>query len=100
MSRKRKTKDEEETALAPQARGGVVFACEWVEIELRAARSRVGPTIKAYSNLLGSESGERAIKEILVDLRHYCEGKGLVFDQLNRAAAFQYKAELADLDLT
>ena len=84
-------------ALIAEARAGLVFACDHVEAELLAATSRIGRTVTDYAKVSKLASGDRAITDILVDLRHYCDSKELLFDELNAAAAQRYENEKADL---
>ncbi len=45
--------------------------------------------------LAGCGSENLAITDIISDLRHYCEEKGLSFHKLNKAAYTQYLEEVA-----
>jgi hypothetical protein len=84
-------------AVVREARAGIVFACDHIEAELSAAISHIGHTVNAYTEVFHHSSADRAITDILADLRHYCDRNGLVFDTLNAAAEQQYLVDKADL---
>jgi hypothetical protein len=49
--------------------------------------ARIARTVSAYAKLRGSRSHyDLAISDMLQDLRHYCDSKGLVFDELDTVA--------------
>ena len=85
------------SALIVEARAGVIFASDYVGAELLAVTSSVARALKAYAKSAKPVPDDRAITDILVDLRHYCDSKGLVFDELNAAAEEHYWDEKTDL---
>lgn len=82
------------------ARAGLIPDSDYVEIE-RAARmkrtERIVRTTKAYAKLRECGSKKTAIVAILADLRHYCDGNNMGFDDLNAEADRLYWDE-ADLE--
>ena len=84
-------------ALIVEARAGIIFASDHVAAELLAATSSIARAVRAYVKPAKRGADDRVITDILVDLRHYCDGKGLVFDELNATAEERYWDEKADL---
>jgi len=82
-------------AIVLEARAGLAFASDHVAKELHAATSRIAPAVRTYARQTGPE--HRAITDMLVDLRHYCDSKGLAFEKLNAEAHAHYQDEKADL---
>jgi hypothetical protein len=99
MPNKRPPSGPDRAALTLKARAGLVFACDHVEAELLAASSHIGHTVKAYAKLHKPGADDKAITEMLVDLRHYCDRKELMFDELNAAADQHYHDAKADLEI-
>jgi hypothetical protein len=98
MPHKKPPSAADRAALILKARAGLAFACGHVDAELFAATSRIGHTVKAYAKLHKHGADDRAITEMLVDLRHYCDRKELMFDELNTAAGQHYQDAKADLE--
>src|SRR5260370_927551 len=97
MSNRKRQKVTGRSALIVKARAGVIFASDYVGAELLAATSSVARAVKAYAKFGKPGPDDRAITDILVDLRRYCDSKGLVFEELNAAAEEHYWDEKADL---
>jgi hypothetical protein len=84
--------------LVIQARAGLIPASDDIADERRARlnhTARVIRAIKARSGTVSRVSDERAITNILADLRYYCDCTGLKFKKLDRAAHAQYLDEEA-----
>lgn len=84
-------------ALVAKARAGITFASDYVEAELVAATSSIARAIQTYAKSARPCPNDRAITDILVDLRHFCDSKRLVFNELNAVAEERYWDEKADL---
>jgi hypothetical protein len=84
-------------ALIAKARARVILTSDNIRSELLAATSRIALAIRAYSKSAKPGRDDQAITDILVDLRHFCDSKGLVFDDLNAAAVEHYWDQKADL---
>jgi hypothetical protein len=97
MPNKKQLNNARRAALVLEARAGVIFASDHILEELCAATARIGRTVKAYAKLMNGSSDDRAIIDILVDLRHYCDNRGLAFHELDAVAAEDYRYEKADL---
>jgi hypothetical protein len=85
--------------LGVEARGGVNFASDSIADESRARMNCSGRIIgimKPYLGTTSRVSDDLAITNILSDLRHYCDGKGLHFRELDKAARGLYLQEKAD----
>lgn len=71
------------------ARAGLIPDSDYLKIE-KAARmkrtERIVRTTNAYAKLEECGSKKTAIVAILADLRHYCEGSNMRFDDLNEEA--------------
>ncbi|HXM99334.1 MAG TPA: hypothetical protein VN982_12745 [Candidatus Dormibacteraeota bacterium] len=83
-------------ALVLEARAGLIPESDFIveEVRVREARtSRIGRVIKAHARVLAQGSEALAIADILADLRHYCDGKGLSFDELDATACENYQEE-------
>jgi hypothetical protein len=86
-------------ALILEARAGLIPASDEIAEEHRARMDRIGRTVKSYAMLVTAGSGDwddLAITDILADLRHYCDSKGLAFHELDKAAYEHYLAAVAD----
>jgi len=55
--------------------------------------TRIDRVVKAYARPSTRDSDILAISDILADLRHYCDSKGHVFDELDAAACENYYEE-------
>jgi hypothetical protein len=55
--------------------------------------ARIGRVVNSRARLLPRGSGGLAVSEILTDLRHYCDSKGLAFEQLDASASENYQDE-------
>jgi hypothetical protein len=97
MANKKHPKVAGKAALIVEARAGVSFTSDYVGAELFAATSSIARALKAYVKSARPGTDDRAITDILVDLRHYCDSKGLVFEDLNAVAEQHYWDEKADL---
>jgi hypothetical protein len=79
--------------LSPQvlkARAGLIPASDDIENELEARVAHVRRSVRAYGKL-NSDRDDLAIIDILQDLRHYCDSKALVFDELDGTAREYYQ---------
>jgi len=97
MPNRKRLRVADTAALIVRARAGVICASDHVAAELLAATSSIARTIRAHAKSAKPVPEDRAITNILIDLRHYCDSKGLVFDELNAAAEERYWDEKADL---
>ena len=57
--------------------------------------ARTGRFVRSHARLLTRGSDAPAIKEILADLRHYCDRKGLTFEDLDAEACEDYQDEVS-----
>ena len=86
-------------ALILKARAGIIPASDHLaeEARLRVARTeRIGRTVEAYAKLGECRSEHLAITYILADLRHFCDSKGLSFNELDKSAIDVYDDEAAE----
>jgi glycerol-3-phosphate O-acyltransferase len=84
------------SALILEARAGLIPESDWIAEEVRARMdrtARISRVVKFHARLLTSGSHALAISEILADLRHYCDSKGLAFEQLDAAACENFEEE-------
>lgn len=98
MSKRKRREDRYLTPLVIEARAGLIPASDDIENERRARvkrTARLVQTVRGYAMLAGCGSENLAITDIISDLRHYCEEKGLSFHKLNKAAYTQYLEEVA-----
>jgi hypothetical protein len=66
------------------------------EVRLRLKRTaRTGRFVHSHARLSSRGSDALAIKEILADLRHYCDRKGLAFEDLDAEACEDYQDEVS-----
>jgi hypothetical protein len=72
------------------ARAGLIPASDHIENELNLQAARIGRSVSAYARRKSRH--DLAITDILQDLRHYCDSKGLAFHELD-AAAHEYYLE-------
>ena len=81
------------------ARAGLIPASDDKLDEKRAQMNCAADIIRAVKPWLGSPtrvSDEQAITNILADLRHYCDSKGLAFSKFQAAACALYLEDRAD----
>jgi hypothetical protein len=79
--------------LVREARAGMIPESDNIANEIRTRTSQTARIIRTAKTYLGSVtavSDELAITDILADLRHYCDYKGLAFRKLHTAAHAQY----------
>src|SRR5882724_11864743 len=79
-----------------EARAGLIPESDWMAEGVRARidrTARIDRLIRSRARLLPGGSHVVAISEMLADLRHYCDCKGLTFEQLDRAASENYEDE-------
>jgi hypothetical protein len=79
-----------------EARAGLIPESDWIaeEVLARIGRTaRIGRVIESHARSLTRGSRPMAISEILADLRHYCDNKGLTFEELDSAASENYEDE-------
>jgi hypothetical protein len=96
LSKKRRSIPRSTTSIV-EARAGVIFASDYVLAELDAATSRVSRALRAHAKSTIRAGDHRAITDMLIDLRHYCDSKALAFDELNAVAEEHYWDEKAHL---
>jgi hypothetical protein len=76
-----------------EARAGLIPASDHIADERRVRTACIARIIRSVKSSLGSVarvSDDLAITDILADLRHYCDHRGLAFDRLDGAAHTQY----------
>ncbi|SRR6266852_7869067 len=96
MASKKLSNDTRRAALILEARAGLIPESDWIvaEVSARIDRTvRIGRVVKSHARLLTRGSDAQAISEILADLRHYCDSKGLAFEKLDAAACETYQDE-------
>jgi hypothetical protein len=82
-------------ALVRRARAGVIPASDHIEAEINASVARIARTVSVYAKRVGNcGRDDLAISDILQDLRHYCDSKGLAFDERDTTA---YSCYLEDV---
>lgn len=99
MIKRRVISNRRRVYLARESRSGVIFASEDIAEEKRARLSNIAHVIRTAKTYLGSVArvpDDHAITNILADLRHYCDSKGLVFGKLTSAAHALYLEQKAD----
>jgi hypothetical protein len=82
--------------LVIEARAGLIPASDDMADEIRVRTNRTARIIHTAKTYLGSVahvSDDLAITNILSNLRHYCECRGLAFKKLDRAACALYFEE-------
>ena len=79
MTSKKLSNQPRRLALTLEARAGLIPESDWIEEEVRSRTKR--------------GSGALAILEILADLRHYCDSKGIEFEKLDALACESYQDE-------
>jgi hypothetical protein len=96
MASKKRSSDARHSALVIEARAGLIPESDWIAAEVRARvdrTARISRVVKSHARLLTGGSDALAISEILADLRHYCDSKGLAFEELDAAACENYEDE-------
>ncbi len=99
MPNKRHLNNARRAVLVLEARAGLIPASDAIENEQRVRMKCIGRVVKAYAKLVSARSGDwdhLAITNILADLRHYCDYKGLAFEELGAAASEQYLEDAAE----
>jgi hypothetical protein len=79
-----------------EARAGLIPESDHLEDERRArtsAKARVFRSVRVYAGSVTYGSEGQAIIDILTNLRHYCDCKGLAFQKLDTAAHEVYLEE-------
>jgi hypothetical protein len=79
--------------------GGINYASNVLAEEGLARLSRIERLIqivKAYLGTPARVTDAQAVTDLLADLRHYCDCKGLEFSSLDEAAIEQYDDENTD----
>ena len=82
-----------------EARAGLIPASDDMADEMRARTSltaRIVRSVKPYLGSMRRVSDDLAITNIISDLRHYCDRRGLAFNKLDRAAYALYSEEKAE----
>lgn len=96
MANKKMSINKRQAALIREARAGLIPESDWIVEEVRARikrTARVSRVITSHAKRLTRGSDVAAISEILADLRHYCDIKGLPFEELNTIACENYLDE-------
>jgi len=84
-----------EAFLVRKARAGVIPASDHIQAELNLYLTRIGRTVRAYAKQ--RHGGDAlAIMDILHELRHYCDNRGLAFDELNTEAHEYYMEDVKE----
>jgi hypothetical protein len=81
------------------ARAGLIPESDNIANEKRVRMNRTARIIRTAKTYLGSVAGvsdEQAITDILADLRHYCDSKGLAFRKFHTAAYALYLQDKTD----
>jgi hypothetical protein len=79
--------------------GGINYASNVLAEEGRARLARIERLIeivKAYLGTAARVTDAQAVTDLLADLRHYCDCKGLEFSSLDEAAIERYDDENTD----
>jgi hypothetical protein len=98
MPNRRQVNKPRRVNLVVEARAGLIPASDDMADEIRARTNltaRIIHTIKPYLGSVTRVSDDLAITNILSDLRHYCDCRGLAFKKLDRAAYALYSKEKA-----
>lgn len=98
MPSKKPSNDARRAALILEARAGLIPESDWVAEEVRSRMERTARTacfVRSHARLLTRGSDVVAIKEILADLRHYCDRKGVAFEDLEAEACEDYQDEVS-----
>ncbi len=98
MPSKKLSNNTRRAALTLEARAGLIPESDWVAEEVRARTdrtARIDRVVNLHARLLTHGSDGLAISEILADLRHYCDSKGLAFEELDAAACGTYQDEVS-----
>jgi hypothetical protein len=95
MPNKEQLKHARAEALVRRARAGVIPASDHIDAEINARVARIARTVSVYAKLAGNcGRDDLAISDMLQDLRHYCDSKGLAFDERDTRA---YECYLEDV---
>lgn len=84
--------------LVRKARAGLIPESDNIANEIRARTERTARIVRTARTYLGSAtrvSEEHAITDILADLRHYCDCRGLAFRKIHTAAYALYLEDKA-----
>jgi hypothetical protein len=98
MCSKKLSNDARHAALILEARAGLIPESDWIAEEVRSRMERTASTgrfVSSHARLSSRGSDALAIKEILADLRHYCDSKGLGFQDLDAEACEDYQDEIS-----
>jgi hypothetical protein len=99
MPKKKQIRDRPLLRQVPKACGGINYASNVLAEEGRARINRMERVIRIVKTYLGSAAhvtDSQAITDLLADLRHICDYKGLAFQELERAAEELYEDENTD----
>ena len=99
MPNNRQVNDSRRSALVLEARAGLIPTSDDVADERQVRMDRIGSTVKAYAKMARGGSGDCdawAITNILADLRHHCDSKGLAFHELDAAAYGHYLEDVSE----
>ena len=99
MSNRKQMSNARRIELVREARAGLIPESDNWENERRVRTSltlRMIRTAKTHLGSVARVSDDLAITNILSDLRHYCDCKGLAFKKLDRAAYALYSEVKSD----
>jgi hypothetical protein len=99
MSKRTQMRNRPQPKPVPKVRGRINYASNVLADEGRARIARVERvihTVKAYLGSAAHVTDSQAITDLLADLRHICDYKGLAFRKLDRAAVALYDDENTD----
>ena len=99
MAKSKRTIEGRCARLVRKARAGLIPASDDMMNEIRARTNNTARIVRMVKSHLGSierVSEEHAITDILADLRHYCDYKGLRFKELDTAADALYLENKTD----
>lgn len=61
----------------------------------RARANRAASVLNHYASLTGGTNGHESLVDLLVDLRHWCYGKGIEFGDADEWAEHHFEEEVA-----
>lgn len=97
MPNKEQLKHARAEALVRKARAGVIPASDHIEVEINARVARIARIVSVYAGLSGNcGRDDLGVNDILQDLRHYCDSKGLALDERDRTACSCYLEDVKE----
>jgi hypothetical protein len=98
MPKRKQMSNTRRSDLVRRARAGVISESDNIANEIRVRTNHTARIIRAAKTHLGSVtrvSDEQAITDILADLHHYCDVKGLAFRKFHAVAYALYMEDKA-----